>query len=617
MAVTFSGTTPTYLSTTSVPASKTIKGSPFTFSMWVYCTGSGGIVTESAFSDVGVYMGIVGSGISGSTYTDSAVLSNSASIGTFYLDLEQNNFAEEMPIQGNSTTVNVWRHYAATYDGSNTVGGCKIYENGAVVTPASTSNNLSSTVAWNRIIVGGFNGAGEDAWFFNRVLSATEIKMLYQQGHQADIDFTSIVGHWPLLNGGSAGVDWSGQGRNLTATGTVSDSALQAPLTWRGRSHTVILPAATVLNIAGAAATSSALAGNIQAQVASALANGSALTGALIQTQVLASSLADGSALAGSLTMLVAGALADSSALTGALVQTNALVSALADGSALTGTLQARVTGALADGSALTGALVQAQPLAGALADGSALAGALVQTYAVAGSLADSSALAGSISVTVNMAGAMASGSALAGAAVQTNALAGAAASGSALTGALVQAQPLAGATASGSALAGLINTNLNVAGALADSSALTGAVIQNQQLAGTPADSSTLAGNVQTLVSGALSDTSGLTGALTVQLAAALSSSSALSGVVSIQTNMAGALGSGSALRGDLTGGSSVAPYAPSGWFDGGDSVAVNAQAHGEWLDDLSATGQPHTPWRNEITITGIPTPHSPWSET
>lgn len=289
MAVTFSGTTPTYLSTTNVPASQTIKGSPFTFAMWVYCTSSGGIVTESAFSDVGVYMGIVGSGISGSTYTDSAVLSNSASIGTFYLDIEQNSFAEEMPIQGNSTTANTWVHYAATYDGSNTTGGCKIYQNGAPVTPASTSNNLSSTVAWNRIIVGGFNGAGQDAWMWNRVLSAAEISLLYSGGRQAAISYTSLVGHWPLFNGGSAGVDFSGNGRNLTATGTITDSTLQAPRPfWWGRRPTIILPAVSALAITPAGTTQTTGSVTLGASEALALGGTTQTTGSVAISALMA-----------------------------------------------------------------------------------------------------------------------------------------------------------------------------------------------------------------------------------------------------------------------------------------------------------------------------------------
>lgn len=227
MAVTFTGSS--YLSTTSVPASQTLKGSAYTFSIWVYCTSAGGSLVDP--SDAGVYIGVVGSGTSGSQFTDCVNIGNSIATPSMFCDMEQSNFAQELFVQGNTTTTNVWRHYAATYTGGNTTGSVVIYENGAVVTPSSSSGSLTSAVNWNRLVIGGFNGDAQDAWIFNRVLSASEIQLLYA-GRGGRVSTSNLVGYWPLMGGGNSTADWSGNGRSLTATGTVVDASRQAPVTW-------------------------------------------------------------------------------------------------------------------------------------------------------------------------------------------------------------------------------------------------------------------------------------------------------------------------------------------------------------------------------------------------
>lgn len=324
MAVTFSGTTPTYLSTTSVPASQTLKGSAWTMSIWVNCSGSGGNLVDGAAGDSGVYMGIAGSGTNGSAFTDIVSLQNSASNGTFFQDLSQSSQTQELFIQGNSTTTTVWRHYAATYDGSNTTGGCKIYQNGAAVTPTTTGGSLTSTVSWNRIIVGGFNGAAQDAWLFNRVLTAAEIAALYNGGREVGLSYSNLVGYWPMYNGGNAGVDFSGNGRNLTATGTVSDSTLQAPRPWFGRSPTIIIPAASALAITPAGTTQTTGAVTLGELAAITPAGTTQTTGAVTLTALKSLAPAGTTNVTGavSLTELAALAPAGTTQTTGAVALT-------------------------------------------------------------------------------------------------------------------------------------------------------------------------------------------------------------------------------------------------------------------------------------------------------
>jgi hypothetical protein len=597
VAVTFTGSS--YLSVASVPASQNIKSSPLTFAMWVYPTTSGGTLIDAG-GDAGLYLAIVGSGTSGSQFTDCVSISNAPSTGQWYLDLEQNSFGEEVPVQADATSVNAWVHYAATWNGTTGV----VYKNGVVLTPFQ-SGSLTSTVAWNRIIVGGFNGDGQDAMIWNRVLTAAEIALVAKY-RRPPVDTTSLVGHWPLRNGGNAGVDISGNGRNLTATGTVVDATSHGypNVIWGGRTPNIILPpsTSTPVSVAGTMASGSALVGAVTTLVAGTLASGSALVGGAVQAQVLAGTLADGSALVGALQARVASSLASGSALVGAAVQTVGVAGTLASGSALVGSVTALVAGTLADSSALVGAVVQTQAFAGTLASGSALVGAAVQTVGVAGVAADSSALSGAVSVTLNVAGTLASGSALTGAIRQTQAFAGTLASGSALTGAAVQAQVLGGTLAVSSALVGAISGTGALSGTLADSSALVGNAVQTQRIAGTLADSSALTGTLQARVASVLADSSALVGTIQSLVSGAASSGSALAGAITLTQYVSGALQSGSGFTGTLTGGGSIVPYVSNGWFDGGDTNGL--------------VSEPHTPWRDETTMTGTVQPHSPWIE-
>lgn len=244
MSVLFTNTQ--YLSTTNVPASQTIKSSALSMAVWAYCTTSGSSILDTG-GDIGVYMAVVGSATSGSSFTNWISIGNSASVGSVYLDISHASTTEEIFVEYGSTSNNTWVHWAMTYSGSGTTAGVKIYKNGALVTPVSSGGSISTADAWARIIVGGSNATLQDAVCFNRVLTASEIAML-AAGRFPPVDMTSVVGWWPLMNGDRT-TDISGNGRNLTATGSPVDGVLQPPVSWWSRSPTIIIPAASALAI--------------------------------------------------------------------------------------------------------------------------------------------------------------------------------------------------------------------------------------------------------------------------------------------------------------------------------------------------------------------------------
>lgn len=224
MAVTFSGST--YLSTTSVPAGLNQNTALFSCSIWLYVTSFGGATITTDTGSGGTII-VVGDP-SGSTYPDIIGPTPYAGDSTLYFEQAVNNYAEDNFLAGPTFSLNTWTHVAMTYNATTTVG----YVNGAQV--ASGGIPLTTARPWKRVVIGGFNGDAQDAWLFNRVLTAAEVAQLYRQRHPR-ISRSSIVGYWPLASGGSAATDFSGNGRTLTATGSVTDASRSAPTNWGAR----------------------------------------------------------------------------------------------------------------------------------------------------------------------------------------------------------------------------------------------------------------------------------------------------------------------------------------------------------------------------------------------
>ena len=305
MAVTFTGST--YLSTTSVPGGLNQNTAAHTFAMWVYATNNSGSVVDS-LGNSACFCGVVGSGTTGSSYTDAVWIGSYSGNGLCNWDQQVNNFAEEaFTLPGLTMPLNTWTHVAGTFDGTNAVA----YVNGASVGTRSTGGTATA-IAWNRLVVGGFNGAGQDAWIFNRALSQIEVQAL-MRGRLFPGSRTSLVGHWPLLGGGQSGIDWSGNGRNLTATGSCPDDTKNAPVSWNTRTVLQALRSSAVnLSIAGSGTTNATGAAALSSSAGLAAAGTTQVTGTAAITK------SAGIIALGSVQTTGAGALAATAGITAA-----------------------------------------------------------------------------------------------------------------------------------------------------------------------------------------------------------------------------------------------------------------------------------------------------------
>lgn len=311
MAVTFTGTT--YLSTTSVPGGLNQNSAPHTLACWVYATNNNGSIIGGS-TQTSCFVGIVGSTTSGSGYQDATWIGAYSPNGLTNWDQEASNFAQEVfTSPGLTMPQNTWTHIAGTFDGTNAV----IYVNG-VSQGTMSGGGVATAIAWNRLVIGGFNGDAQDAYVFNRALSAVEIQLL-MNGRQFLGNRTSLVGHWPLLGGGNSLVDWSGNGRTLTATGSCPDAARNAPVAWNSRAVLQTLrpgigPIAGVgassVSASGTLSIATALTGAGQASV-SASATGkeaAALSGTGASSASGAATVSEAAALTGSGQVSVSGA---------------------------------------------------------------------------------------------------------------------------------------------------------------------------------------------------------------------------------------------------------------------------------------------------------------------
>ncbi|MDE1975233.1 MAG: LamG domain-containing protein, partial [Patescibacteria group bacterium] len=90
---------------------------------------------------------------------------------------------------GNILTLNQWQHWTITWDGTTDASGVHIYENGKEVNYSIQQNGSGSRVADSaysltigRECSSTFPGSIDDVRIYNRALSASEIKQLYNMG---------------------------------------------------------------------------------------------------------------------------------------------------------------------------------------------------------------------------------------------------------------------------------------------------------------------------------------------------------------------------------------------------------------------------------------------------
>lgn len=161
--------------------------------------------------------------------------SNGNSHPYLYLyDLDGNNIIG----RGYGTILNTgqWYHILATYDGSSTATGIKVFVDGVQVD--DTSYNLGTYVAMHNttsdLEIGGHtlvpdyaNGHIKEVAIWDKTLSPNEISSIYNGGDVIDLkqdhghyqSKDNLVGYWPLNEGsGTTATDNSGNGHNGTLT---------------------------------------------------------------------------------------------------------------------------------------------------------------------------------------------------------------------------------------------------------------------------------------------------------------------------------------------------------------------------------------------------------------
>lgn len=157
--------------------------SPFSISMW------GNITNGINFRGV--------QKISGSTYE---YRFNTLTNGVVRLNLYDSNASNFIGVDGGSLTsyTGQWIHLVATYDGSSSSAGCKIYLNGSPLSTTTSEagnytamHNTIAPVEIGRLISTYTDGKIDEVSIFNVELTAQEVQSIYlatETGKTADLD---------------------------------------------------------------------------------------------------------------------------------------------------------------------------------------------------------------------------------------------------------------------------------------------------------------------------------------------------------------------------------------------------------------------------------------------
>ena len=127
-----------------------------------------------------------------------------------------------------SSNVGSWTNVVATYDGSSTLAGIKIYVNNsrADVTDSSLNtyvamHNTSAPFEIGRYATSYADGLIDEVSIFNSELSASDVSTIFNNGVPQDISSLSPLSHWRM--GESA--TWNGSTWTLTDQGSGGNNA--------------------------------------------------------------------------------------------------------------------------------------------------------------------------------------------------------------------------------------------------------------------------------------------------------------------------------------------------------------------------------------------------------
>ena len=137
-----------------------------------------------------------------------------------------------------SSFENTWINVVATYDGSGSSSGLKVYVNGSIL--ATSTNNSGSYVAMhntsNNFLIGKSsfsgvtstaNGKIDEVAVFNSELSASDVTSIYNSGTPSDISSLSPISHWRMGENATFSTNWSlPDNGSASNTGTSSNMDL-------------------------------------------------------------------------------------------------------------------------------------------------------------------------------------------------------------------------------------------------------------------------------------------------------------------------------------------------------------------------------------------------------
>ena len=185
--------------------------SPFSISMW------GNITNGVNFRGV--------QKISGSIYE---YRFNTLTNGVVRLNLYDANNVNFIGVDGGSLTsyAGQWIHLVATYDGSSSSAGCKIYLNGSPLstTPSEFGNytamhNTTAPVEIGRLITTYTDGKISNAAIFNAELTGPQVQTIYNNGTPEASISHSPVSWWKLDNTTTGLIDNGSASNNGTNNG--------------------------------------------------------------------------------------------------------------------------------------------------------------------------------------------------------------------------------------------------------------------------------------------------------------------------------------------------------------------------------------------------------------
>jgi hypothetical protein len=127
-----------------------------------------------------------------------------------------------------------WTHVVATYDGSNTTAGIKIYVNGVAQTLTFGGSSISGGITYSQstkigrdFYNGAFDGYIDELSVWDHALSSAEVTALYNNGLPGDLAKLSGILHWYRMGDG-ADTSSTIYDQIGTVNGTVTNGAVIA-----------------------------------------------------------------------------------------------------------------------------------------------------------------------------------------------------------------------------------------------------------------------------------------------------------------------------------------------------------------------------------------------------